>query len=451
MDVKFIKRKGNTKYSLCISEKPSLPIPSVKPGKVYIAERNGSIYVVVKPPKRKSSLESIREATGVGAQKLKDMGIEECSVTLDNASKELWHAATEGIALGYYTFSKYKSNSQKRALKMYLDVPEDIMALVEDAYFKAHVANYVRDLVNEPGSQFPPERFIDEAKSLGLDVKVFKEKDLEASGMKGILTVGAGSKHPPVFVHISYTPANPKLRLAVIGKGVTFDSGGLNIKSPNNMERMKSDKAGACCVLGVMKYLREKRPPIEVHGLIPAVENMPDGGAYRPDDIIVYKNGVSVEIYSTDAEGRLILADALIYASELKPDIVIDVATLTGACMVALGRYTSGLFCTNDLLAHTILECAEKAGENMWRLPFNEWLEDEIEGTHADVRNTGKSRYGGTITAALFLKRFVRCERWAHIDIAGPAFLESPWRYFCAGATGHPTRTLINLLEELSR
>jgi leucyl aminopeptidase len=194
-----------------------------------------------------------------------------------------------------------------------------------------------------------------------------------------------------------------------------------------------------------MKVVGEVKPDVEVHALIPTVENMPDGKAYRPDDIIVYKNGVSVEVHSTDAEGRLILADALIYGSELEPDVMIDMATLTGACVVALGHYTSGLFTEDDRLANKLLKVSKETGEKLWRMPLDEDLKEDIKGTYADVQNVGKTRYGGAITAALFLQKFVdskKVKSWAHIDIAGPAFLDREWKYYAPGATGQPVRTV---------
>jgi leucyl aminopeptidase len=237
--------------------------------------------------------------------------------------------------------------------------------------------------------------------------------------------------------------------VVLVGKGVTFDSGGLNIKPEQFMKAMKADKAGACAVLGIMKAVGELKPDVEVHALIPAVENMPDGKAYRPDDIIVYKNGKSVEVHSTDAEGRLILADALIYGSELEPDMMVDMATLTGACVVALGHYTSGLFTRDDKLAGQLLKLSSETGEKMWRMPLDEDLKEDIKGVYADKQNVGKTRYGGAITAALFLENFVdekKVKSWAHVDIAGPAFLEKEWKYYSPGATGQPVRTIVELI-----
>ncbi|CAD7773208.1 MAG: Cytosol aminopeptidase [Candidatus Methanoperedenaceae archaeon GB37] len=213
------------------------------------------------------------------------------------------------------------------------------------------------------------------------------------------------------------------------------------------MKTMKCDKSGACAVLGIIKAVAELKLNLEIHGLIPTAENMPGGNAFRPDDIIVFKNGKSVEIGNTDAEGRLILADALIYGSNLKPEVMVDMATLTGACMVALGRYTTGIFCSNERLVSLFQNIGEEMGDKFWPLPLDEELKEEIKGTFSDIKNIG-SRYGGAITAALFLKEFVgeEVKNWVHLDIAGPAFLEKEWKYYAEGATGVPVRTIIHWL-----
>ena len=213
------------------------------------------------------------------------------------------------------------------------------------------------------------------------------------------------------------------------------------------MRWMKMDKSGACAVLGTFKALGQLKPDVIVHGIIAAAENMPDGKAYRPDDILIAKNGVSIEVGNTDAEGRLTLADALCYASELKPDMIIDMATLTGACVVALGEYTAGLMGNNQKLINEILETSNETGEMMWQLPFNDLLRQEIKAPSADVYNIGQTRYGGAITAGLFLEKFVDPDiPWAHIDIAGPAHTTKGWYYHPKGGTGFPVRTIVNLL-----
>jgi leucyl aminopeptidase len=401
--------------------------------------------------------EAVRLAAAKGISEAKKKKIKEVVCELLGVEKlkgSSAKAVAEGLILGSYEFDKYKS--EKSELK------KVIVAGVRE-YEKefnlgktiAEATNYTRDLVNEPGNVVTPETLAQKAEELaknyGFECKVYREKELEENKMAGILAVGRGSKNPPRFIHLSYRPKKAKRKIVLVGKGVTFDSGGLNIKPEQYMKTMKSDKAGACAVLGIMKAIGELKPDVEVHGLIPTVENMPDGNSYRPDDIIVYKNGKSVEVLSTDAEGRLILADALIYGSELSPDVMLDMATLTGACVVALGHYTSGLFTDDDRLAKELLSLSEKTGEKMWRLPLDEDLEEDIKGKYSDVQNIGKSRYGGAITAALFLKNFVdfkKVKSWAHLDIAGPAFLDSPWKYYSGGATGQPVRTIMEYILE---
>ncbi len=396
--------------------------------------------------------DAARVAAARAMKSLSELKVRQALFRVEGLSRQVFSAMGEGMALGAYSFSRYRAEKASDLL-LHADVDEDEFSLISEGLERGEVVNYVRELVNRPGSELTPEALAEEAKRLvplGVEVRVFDRQRLEEMGMRGILAVGAGSNNPPVFIHAAYRPEKPRARITLVGKGITFDSGGLSIKPPNHMERMKSDKAGACSVLGVLRYAAKKGLPVELHGLMPCAENMPDGGSYRPDDIIVFKNGVSVEIHSTDAEGRLILADALIYAAQLPSDAVIDVATLTGACVVALGRYTSGLFATDPKLKEMLIKAAEKAGEKLWPMPLDEDLEEEIKANHADVRNTGKSRYGGAITAALFLKRFVPEDRpWAHLDVAGPAFLENPWKCYEAGATGQPTGTLIRLLEEM--
>jgi leucyl aminopeptidase len=407
---------------------------------------------------KKSEVEpdTVRIAAAKGIKKAKELKVKKvvCELLAGEKLKDKGALAlSEGLILGYYEFDKYKREKSHEVEKVTVAAQKEFKGAFELGKLLAEAANFTRDLVNEPGNVITPEKLAEIARELskeyGFGCKLFDEKKLEKNEMVGILTVGRGSKNPPRFIHLSYQPKGAKERVVLVGKGVTFDSGGLNIKPEQYMKTMKSDKAGACAVLGIMKALGEIKPKVEVHALIPTVENMPDGGAYRPDDIIVYKNGVSVEVHSTDAEGRLILADALIYGSELEPDLMVDMATLTGACVVALGHYTSGLFTRDDRLGEELLKLSRETGEKMWRLPLDDDLKEEIKGDYSEIQNVGKSRYGGAITAALFLESFVDKEKvksWAHIDIAGPAFLNSPWKYYSKGATGQPVRTLSLLL-----
>jgi len=366
-------------------------------------------------------------------------------------------ALVEGIVIGDYKFKKYKKDDEEEKVEISeinIISKENISEYINKAYIVSKAANLTRDIVNEPGNVITPEKIVEIAQELSkecdLECEVFDYPILLDRQMNGILAVGGGSENPPFFIHISYKPKNPKKRIVIIGKGVTFDSGGLDIKPPKHMKTMKCDKAGACAVLGILKAASQLKLDIEIHGLISTVENMPSGKAFRPDDILVFKNGKSVEILNTDAEGRLILADALIYGSELNPDIMIDIATLTGASMVALGRFCSAIFTENHELSHNIIKIGDETGEKFWPLPLDPDLKEEIKGEFSDIKNVGSS-YGGAITAALFLKEFVdeKVKDWIHLDIAGPAFLEKPWKYYCEGATATPVRTILKWLTTL--
>jgi leucyl aminopeptidase len=262
--------------------------------------------------------------------------------------------------------------------------------------------------------------------------------------MGAFLGVAAGSQQPPKFIHLTYRPAGrPRRRVAIIGKGITFDAGGLDLKTAEGMLRMKDDMSGAAAVLGLMRAVPRLRPPVEVHGLIAATENMPSGSALRPGDVLRAMNGTTIEVGNTDAEGRLTLADALAYAARhVKPDAVIDVATLTGACVVALGPLCAGLFANDQRLADRLLAAADRAGERVWQLPLIEEYREQLKSEVADLNNVGQ-RGGGAITAALFLREFAGDLRWAHLDIAGPAFTEKELPLAAKGGTGIAVRTLL--------
>ena len=261
------------------------------------------------------------------------------------------------------------------------------------------------------------------------------------------MAVGRGSSEAPKFIHMKYTCENPKKKIALVGKGITFDSGGLDIKPASSMLTMKDDMSGAACVLGIMSIIKELHPQVEVHGIIAACENMPGCSAYKPGDILTAKNGKTIEVDNTDAEGRLTLADALCYACELGVDEVIDIATLTGACMVALGSQAAGIMGNDGEMVQNLIKTAENNGERFWELPLWDEFGDSLKSDIADMKNTG-SRWGGASTAGVFLKKFVKDVKWAHIDIAGVAFLEKSHKELCAGASGAGVRTLLNYILE---
>ena len=264
--------------------------------------------------------------------------------------------------------------------------------------------------------------------------------------MGAFTAVAKGSSEEPKFIHIKYVPKNPKKKGAIIGKGITFDAGGLDLKPASSMLTMRDDMSGAACVLAVMSKVKELNADIEVHGIIAACENMPGCSAYKPGDILTARNGKTIEVDNTDAEGRLTLADALCFACELGVDEVIDIATLTGACMVALGTQAAAIMGNDEELIDNLIDAAEDAGERYWPLPMYDEYKDSLKSEIADMKNTG-SRWGGASTAGLFLENFVKPEqKWAHIDIAGVAFLDSAQKYFIKGATGAGVRALLTYL-----
>ena len=269
--------------------------------------------------------------------------------------------------------------------------------------------------------------------------------------MKLLQAVGQGSEHKPAMVHFSYVPANPKRRIVFVGKGITFDSGGLSIKPAAGMGEMKHDMSGAANVVGLMSIIGKLKPDVEVHGIVAAAENMPDGNSYRPGDVWGSLDGKSVEIINTDAEGRLILADALAYARALEPDLLVDNATLTGACVVALGNSCSGWYANNDATAEEFAAAAKASGEQMWRMPLLEDLKDQLKSDSADLKHTG-DRWGGSISAALFLREFIgTVPNWVHCDIAGPAMGDRIRGWDPKGGTGHGVLTFLSLVDRASR
>jgi leucyl aminopeptidase len=310
-----------------------------------------------------------------------------------------------------------------------------------------------RDLVNEPPS-IATARYLGEqaerhCRGRGLSVEVWNKKKIAAMNLAGLLAVNRGSTEEPRIIVIRYRPATrAKKKIALIGKGITFDSGGLSLKPAKSMETMKLDMAGGAAIIGAMSRLPELRLPVEVTGYIPTTDNLPSGSAQKPGDIIRYLNGKTIEVLNTDAEGRLILADGLALAARAKPDYMINLATLTGACMVALGTEVAGVFSNHQPLADALIRSGRESGEKLWQLPLVKEYRDEIKSSVADMKNIGGS-YGGAITAALILQEFVDSVPWAHLDIAGPAFAEKEMLTSPKGGTGFGVRTLLRFLATL--
>ena len=315
---------------------------------------------------------------------------------------------------------------------------------------------FARELVSAPPNYLTPSQLAKEAekiaKDFGLDLKILDKKDCESQGMGAYLAVAKGSDLEPNFIHLKYSPKISKSKVVLIGKGLTFDSGGYNLKvGAAQIEKMKYDMGGSASVLGAARAIAELKPKnTEIHFIIAACENMINGSALHPGDIVTASNGKTIEVNNTDAEGRLTLADALVYACKLKPDAVVDLATLTGACVIALGDEIAGLWTDNDQLSEQLTKAAFKAGEGLWRMPMQDSYKSGIKSSIADLQNTGP-RPGGSITAALFLKEFVTSNiPWAHIDIAGTCWTEKDRDITPKGATGYGVRTLVNWIKDLS-
>ena len=377
-------------------------------------------------------------------------------------------ALVEGFIMGAYSFEMYKSEVNEVALQEVIFSSDDfnsetadfdeIQKAFNDALITATATNFSRELVNMTPQDMTPEVMAETAETLantnGLECDILDEKALEFENMNAMLAVGRASIHKPRLIHLAYKPENPIHTVSLIGKGLTYDSGGLSLKPAASMVTMKMDKAGACAVLGMMKAVSELKLPIEVHGFIGAAENMVDGSSYKPDDVLTARNGKTIEVRNTDAEGRLVLADVLAYAQDtVDADYIFDYATLTGACMVALGPYTTGMMGHSNHLKHNIMKATAHSGELVGSLPFNDHLKKLIKSDVADICNIASKPYGGAITAALFLDNFITDkmkQKWMHFDIAGPAYTESAWDVYGHGGTGAGVRMTIKFLESLS-
>lgn len=367
-------------------------------------------------------------------------------------------ALAEGVVLGAYRFTKYLTGERapkKELVKaVLLTGKSDKIRKAADLGFRiGSCICYTRDLINEPPNELTPIALANFAKDVAkkhkLTCKVFDAQALQRMGMKLYMAVAQGSANEPRMVHLTYKPAKAtKKKLVVVGKGLTFDSGGLCIKPAAGMGDMKSDMSGAGNVVGFMAAVAELAPDVEVHGILAAAENMPDGNGYRPGDVFGSLDGKTVEIINTDAEGRLVLADALSYAKKLEPTVLVCNATLTGACVVALGQHCSGYYATKDELAEQFRAAAKEAGEQFWQLPLLEDLRDGLKSDVADLKHMG-DRWGGSITAALFLREFVGDAPFIHCDIAGPALAEKPYSFYTKGGTGHGVLTFLQLLEQM--
>ncbi len=368
----------------------------------------------------------------------------------------------EGALLGDYKFENYKSKpkkNKKQELNIVVDeVTSKLEKILEESIIICKAVNQVRDMVNTSPADFYPEVMAEIANNIALEndleCNVFDEKYLEKNSMNAMLSVGRASIHESKLIHLSYKPKNASKKIVLVGKGLTYDSGGLSLKPADYMTTMKSDKSGGCAVLGILYAVAKLKLPLEVHGIVGAVENMIGGNAYKPDDILTAKNGTTIEVKNTDAEGRLVLADCLCYAQDEIKDIdyIFDFATLTGACVVGVGEYTTGIMGNDDILKRNTVLSALRAGEYATTLDFNRFLRKTIKSEVADINNIANTRYGGAITAGIFLDNFIYKEnknKWIHFDIAGPAYVEKAWGYNPFGASGAGVRMALEFLKSL--
>ncbi len=415
--------------------------------------------------KKKADETVMRKAAAAAAKKAVELKVESVAMALHtalgakSARMPIGQVLAEGIYFGTYRYDEYVGgdDENKRPEHIAFTILEPnakgfkkVAASARTGCIIGEAQSYARTIANRPANIINPPELASTAKKLAgqykeLTCTVYDEKQLKQKKMGGILAVGGGSKTPPRLIILKYTPKAAKAKklptIALVGKAVTFDSGGISIKPSANMDQMKLDKSGGIAVLGTMKAISELQVPIEVYGLIPSAENMPGGSSYRPGDIVQTYSGKSVEVLNTDAEGRMILCDALHYATEQKCDMIVDIATLTGACMVALGKYMAGVMSNDDKMLKQLKAASKQSGEKIWHLPCSEEYEKEMKSKIADLRNIG-SRWGGACTAAAFLKQFIGETRWAHIDMAGVDLFEKADAFSSEGSGGFGVRLL---------
>ena len=430
---------------------------------LFVARRDGDRFaagaalLVGVGPKADAGPDALRRAIGRVAPRVARFATVATTFSqVTRASDDAVQATVEGILLGSYRFDRYKSTTDDGPPSLrkvtVLGKPGGTPRAARQAIVRAEViadaVAWARDLVNTPALECTPDFLAKQAqrmaKETGLEAKVWNEKQLEQGGFGGILGVGRGSVNPPRLIELRYRGAGATQRpIALTGKGIAFDSGGLSIKDAKGMETMKDDMAGAASILATMKAIARLKPRVNVIAAIPSSENMPSGSAIHPGDVVRHRGGKTSEVLNTDAEGRVVLADALAYLAEQEPRVILDTATLTGACMVALGNDLWGVMGNDRRLIRDVLASGEAVGEPGWELPLWQGYKTQIESSVADVRNIG-DRWGGAITAALFLAEFVGDTPWAHVDIAGPAFAEKVGDYWPKGGTGVPVRTLVH-------
>ena len=428
----------------------------------------GKRIVIVGLGKRADfDLEKLRGAYAKAGQQIRALNLKEFAFSIDTEIlnkplSQLTETILEGMILGLYRFMPYKTIDREKIMDI-----QDIHIVEEDggrlkliqesakiAETIAKAVMFARDLVSRPGNEMTPSDLAlgarEVARRRGVALKILDTPQMEKLGMNALLGVARGSSEPAKFIILEYygrRKSDPPI--ALVGKGLTFDSGGISIKPSEKMNEMKADMAGGAAVMGTIMAAADLRLPVNVVGMIPATENLPGGGAYKPGDILKSLSGQTIEVITTDAEGRLILADALTYALRYKPAAIIDVATLTGACIVALGDHVIGMLGTDDSLKDKIRKAADMTGERVWELPLWEDYHELIKSEVADFKNSG-GRSGGAITAAVFLSKFVENVPWVHLDIAGPAWLAKDKPYIPRGASGVGVRLMVQMLRDLA-
>ena len=412
---------------------------------------------------KEATLESFRRAGQAAARKARELKVEEALLSLPSgATKDQAAAAAEGAWLGLYKYTqgKGKPKEEKKEKEVELkalllqNAPKGTDEAVAERRLVCEAVILVRDLVNDGPSEKYPELYAKRVTALaksvpGLTLKVLNKAAIAKWPMAGLIAINQGSKNPPVFIHLHYKPSGKaRKRVALVGKGVTFDSGGLSLKPAGSMLDMKCDMAGSATVIALAILAAKLKLPVEIHACAPVTENMPGADAIKIGDIIRYANGKTAEMLNTDAEGRVILADGLLYAESLKPDVILDFATLTGAAIVALGMNISAVL-GDDKLCDKFKALGERSGERFWQLPLPDLYHAHIESKLADIKNIGNSGEAGTMAGAFYLKEFVTTKAWVHFDIAGPAFLKSEDGVSPAGGTGIPVRTVFDYLKSL--
>lgn len=418
-----------------------------------------NILLVGLGEKKDVSLEVLRRVAGNAARVVRDgAGITSFATYLhevdipDTTKEQRAQAVAEGTVLGAYQFLKYKTVETDKIKQLsqvtILDADEES---VNRGVILAESENFVRDLANEPGSNMTPAELANAAKGLeesGVKVTVYDKKGVEELGLTALLAVNRGSVNEPRFVIMEYNGGGDK-KVALVGKGITFDSGGLNLKPGDSMLNMKSDMCGAATVIGAMRAAAKLKAKVNVVGVFASTDNMTGGNAYKPGDIVPTYSGKTIEIANTDAEGRVVLSDALAYTERnIKPDMMIDLATLTGACVVALGSVCAGVMGTDEGLVKQLIRSGTETGERVWQFPFWQEYHEQVKSEVADVRNLGNlKREAGTITAGAFLAAFVEKTPWAHIDVAGMSWSDREYGYVRKGGTGFGVRLLIHALE----